>query len=660
MSKNIVEKAIESIRVLSAEQVSHANSGHPGIALGAAPMIHTLYSDFMKVVPSNPKWFNRDRFVLSAGHGSSMLYSMLHLAGYELKMDDLKQFRQFGSLTPGHPESHLTAGVDATTGPLGQGLAMAVGMSIAESFLASKYNKNKFPVIDHHTYVICGDGDLQEGVAQEAMSLAGHLGLGKLIVLYDSNDIQLDTRVELANTENARMKAIGMNWHYQFVADGNRVEDIHAAILKAKEVEDQPSLIEIKTIIGYNSSLAGTSKVHGAPLPKAEVEQMRKKLGGEAFSIAEDVYNYYQEKMKLAEQEYVQWNTMLEKYKVEYETEYEELFGVLNGTFKVSFAELDFPIDYSAATRASGGKVLDFINSIHPTTIGGSADLASSTKVKGNLGDFSKENRNGRNILFGVREHAMAAISNGLALHQGVVPFCGGFMVFSDYMKPAMRLSAIMELPVIYAFTHDSIAVGEDGPTHQPIEQLTMLRSIPNMNVMRPADANEVKSAWEYAINHGNNHPSTIVMTRQDLPTETKYDFNKFKKGAYVLSPESAQLDGILIASGSEVSIALEAQALLKKEGIDVRVVSMPSTFLFDRQEESYKEEVLPFSVSRKLAIEMSEASTYYKYVGTRGQVYNIHTFGASSPGDTVVKEYGFTAEKIAEAFLKMKDYKIS
>lgn len=659
MSKKIDQKAIDTIRVLSVEQVGKANSGHPGIALGAAPMIHTLYSSFMNVIPKNPNWFDRDRFVLSAGHGSSMLYSMLHLSGFDVKKEDLMQFRQFGSITPGHPENHLTEGVDATAGPLGQGISMAVGMGIAESFLAAKYNKDDLDIVNHYTYVICGDGDLQEGVAQEAMSLAGHLGLGKLIVLYDSNDIQLDTEVALANTENTRMKMIGMNWHYQIVPDGNRTDDIENAIKKAQEVKEQPSIIEIKTIIGIHSSLAGTSKVHGSPLPKEEVIDFRKKLGGEAFSVAQEVYDFYQSKLERAKEKFDAWQVKLNKYKEMYNKEYQEFTKAISGEISLDMSGITFPKDFNGATRASGGKVLDYINSIHPTTIGGSADLASSTKVKGADGVFSKENRLGRNILFGVREHAMAAISNGLSLHGGVVPFCGGFMVFSDYMKPAIRLSALMELPVIYAFTHDSIAVGEDGPTHQPIEQLTMLRSIPNMNVMRPADASEVKAAWEYAINQGKNHPSAIIMTRQDVPSVTEYNFDTFKKGAYIVKQEAKQLDGILIASGSEVSLALEAQELLALEGLDIRVVSMPSTFLFDKQAKEYQEMILPMNVSRKLAIEMSEASTYYKYVGTLGKIYNVNTFGASSPGEVVVQKYGFTKEKVKEAFLSMKEYRI-
>lgn len=659
MSKKIDQKAIDTIRVLSVEQIGKANSGHPGIALGAAPMIHTLYSSFMNVLPKNPNWFDRDRFVLSAGHGSSMLYSMLHLSGFDVKKEDLMQFRQFGSITPGHPENHLTQGVDATAGPLGQGISMAVGMGIAESFLAAKYNKEDLDIVNHYTYVICGDGDLQEGVAQEAMSLAGHLGLGKLIVLYDSNGIQLDTEVALANTENTRMKMIGMNWHYQIVPDGNRIADIESAIQKAREVQDQPSIIEIKTIIGIHSSLAGTSKVHGSPLPKEEVIDFRKKLGGEAFSVAQEVYDFYQSKLVRANEKFDKWQEKLNKYKEMYNEEYQEFTKAISKEISIDMNGITFAKDYKGATRASGGKVLDYINTTHPTTIGGSADLASSTKVKGVDGVFSKENRLGRNILFGVREHAMAAISNGLSLHGGVVPFCGGFMVFSDYMKPAIRLSALMELPVIYAFTHDSIAVGEDGPTHQPIEQLTMLRSIPNMNVMRPADASEVKSAWEYAINHGKNHPSAIIMTRQDVPSVTEYNFETFKKGAYIVKHEEKQLDGILIASGSELSLAIEAQKLLALEGLDIRVVSMPSTFLFDQQTKEYQEMILPTNVSKKLAIEMSEASTYYKYVGTLGKVYNINSFGASSPGEVVVEKYGFTKEKVKEAFLSMKEYRI-
>ncbi|HOA63484.1 MAG TPA: transketolase [Bacilli bacterium] len=662
MKTNIERKAIETIKTLSLEQINQAKSGHPGICLGAAPIIHTLFAHHLKVLPEKGGWFNRDRFVLSAGHGSALLYSMLHLIGFGVSVSDLQKFRQLGSITPGHPEYELTPGVEATTGPLGQGISMAVGMAIAEEFLAAKYNEKDVDVVNHYTYVLCGDGDLQEGVAQEAISLAGHLGLGKLIVLYDSNDVQLDTLTHKTTSENVKMKFEALNWHYELVEDGTDIESISNAIIKAQNVTDKPSIIEIKTVIGLGSSLAGTPKVHGSPLPSSEVENFRKNLGGKEFTVDTKVYEFYYNKITLrGRKEYENWQNKLSIYKLRYPEKYQEFLDIMENNIKVDLNvdKLNFDLNYSAATRVSSGIVLDYISTQHPTIIGGSADLSSSTKAKGADGDFSKENRTGRNINFGVREHAMAAICNGMALHGGVRAFCGGFLVFADYMKPAIRLSALMKLPVIFIFTHDSIAVGEDGPTHQPIEHLTMLRTIPNMTVIRPADANEVKSAWNYIINDHLNGPVCLILTRQDVPTLTKYNSKAVPLGAYTASPERERLDGIIIATGSELQLAMEAQKRLLKDGHDVRVVSMPSSNLFERQTYAYKEQLIPAYITKRLIVEMSEGSSLQKYAGSFGEVYSISGFGSSAPGRLLVSEYGYTVDKIVEAYKNLPNIEI-
>lgn len=643
--------AIQTLRVLSVEQSTKAASGHPGIALGAAPIIHTLYSRFLKAATYEPNWINRDRFILAAGHGSSLLYSMLHLAGYGIKKEDLENFRQYGSITPGHPEIHLTPGVDATSGPLGQGIPEGAGLAIAEAYLAEKFNRADLKLIDHYVYVLCGDGDLQEGVTQEAMSLAGHLKLNKLIVLYDSNDIQLDGPVHWANSESVREKYTAMNWNYLFVPDGEDIDAVASAVRKA-QASDRPTLIEIKTVIGRGSASAGTSKVHGSPLPQEEVEKMRAELGGKPFEAEEEVYEFYRETFgKRGGAAYEAWLATCAEYKEKYPEDYELFEKLLRDDFNIDFERIvEFPEKYNKATRVSGGEVLNALSKIHPGFLGGSADLTSSTRAKGADGDFGPENRLGRNINFGVREHAMGAVTNGIALHGGLRPFCSTFFVFSDYMKPAIRLAALMELPVTYIFTHDSIAVGEDGPTHQPIEQLTMLRSIPGLNVIRPADEEEVKGAFEAAYNckHG---PTAIVLTRQNVPSLAGSDHSKVKFGAYVLSSEKEKLDGVLVASGSEVGIALEAQKLLWDEGLDVRVVSMPSTTLFEDQSEEYKNAVLPEEVETVVAVEMSEGAHLYKYVGRKGGLLKLPCFGLSGPYPALLRHYGFTAENIVRKF---------
>ncbi|MDD3107527.1 MAG: transketolase [Bacilli bacterium] len=649
----IDELAIETLRVLSVEQISRAASGHPGIALGAAPIIHTLYSRVFKATANKPDWFNRDRFILAAGHGSALLYSLLHIAGYKVNIEDLKGFRQLHTITAGHPEMDLIEGVDASSGPLGQGISEAVGLAIAEENLAARFNKPEIPIIDHYTYVLCGDGDLQEGVTQEAMSLAGHLALKKIIILYDSNDIQLDGEVKLANSENVAQKYTAMGWNYLLVTDGNDVDDITNKIKEAK-TSLKPTIIEVKTIIGYGSSMAGTSKVHGKPLSQEEAMAMRGELGGDEFTVDKDVYAFYDGIRLKGQEQYSNWLALMDQYQNHFPNEYQTLMHMIADDFTIDFKTqiVDFPRDYVKATRVSGGQILNDISKLHPGIIGGSADLTASTMAKGSDGNFSVEDRKGRNINFGVREHAMAAISNGIALHKGLRPFCSGFFVFSDYMKPAMRLAALMKLPVIYVFTHDSIAVGEDGPTHEPVEQLTMLRSIPGLNVIRPADAFETKEAWEIALKT-KNQPTALILTRQNVPLVKKETTNQVEKGAYVVSFEKKKIDKLIIASGSEVSIALAVQKILWEKEIDSRVVSMPSINLFDKQKDCYKNEILPPEIIARYAIEMGEASHYYKYLGLQGKLFNINRFGISGKFEEVMSDFGFTPEKIAQRILE-------
>lgn len=652
---NIQEKAINSIRILSMDQINKANSGHPGIALGAAPMVFTLFSEIINVSPKEPSWFNRDRFVLSAGHGSSMLYSLLHLSGYDLTIEDLKNFRQVGSRTPGHPEYKHVPGVEATTGPLGQGISMAVGMAIAESFLAAKFNKENFNVVDHFTYALVGDGDLQEGVAQEAISLAGRLKLGKLIVLYDSNDIQLDGAVSMACNENVKAKFESMNWHYIRVNDGNDISAIKRAIKRAQRETNRPTIIEIKTIIGYMSPLAGLSDVHGAPLGEEKTNVLKDNLGynNNPFEIDEDVYDFFKRRVyNRGNRVRLKWRRLMKAYKEEYPELYQTLINAIEGKFEVDLSLLPrYEVNSKAATRNVGGKIIQTLSNTFPTLIGGSADLTKSTKAKGIDGDFDYNNRIGRNINFGVREHAMAAIVNGLTLHGGIRAFGGGFFVFSDYMKPSLRLAALMQIPSIFIFTHDSVAVGEDGPTHQPIEQLAMLRATPNLNVIRPADANETNFAFKIAL-ESKETPTCIVLTRQDLVNLENTNNEDVIKGGYIVSKEKGELDGIILASGSEVSLALQAQKALENENIYVRVVSMPCVNLFEKQSIAYKEFVLPSKVQKRLALEMSSDSIWYKYASN---VFGINRFGESGKLNEVLDYFGFSEENIVKVYKNIK-----
>lgn len=651
---NSEAKAIKTLRQLSLEEIDIANSGHPGIALGAAPIIHTLFSRHLKATSKNSKWINRDRFVLAAGHGSSLLYAMLHLCGYHITIEDLKKFRSLDSITPGHPEVGLTDGVDASSGPLGQGIAVGVGMAISEAHLASILNNEEVKLINHYTYVLCGDGDLQEGVTQEAMSLAGTLGLNKLIVLYDSNDIQLDGEVNKCNSENTKAKYESMNWNYLLVSDGENVEEISEAITAAKESTDKPTIIEIKTTIGYSSTLAGKAKVHGSPLPHDEVLALRYELGGEAFSVDKDVYEFYYEwNIRRNQKEYSDYEEVLNK--ASNQGLYAKYRQMLTNDYPVNVEELlKINNEEAVATRTSNGEAIKKISSVNLSLIGGSSDVASSTKIKGIDGDFTKENPSGRNILFGVREFAMATICNGIALHGMLRPFCGCFLVFSDYLKPAIRMAALMHLPVIYMFTHDSIAVGEDGATHEPVEQITMLRSIPSVNVIRPADSYELRESWNVILKT-TDKPTVLILTRQNV-NQVSYPelVENLKYGAYIARYETDELTGIIMASGSELELAIKVCDYLKDQGKGIRIISIPSPNIFDEQTEVYKKKLIPDHITNIMAIEMDDATHLYKYVGRFGSLVNINTFGVSGKASLVIEKYNFTVSEIAKKYFEM------
>ncbi|MFD1705277.1 transketolase [Siminovitchia sediminis] len=658
--KELDALAINTIRTLSIDAIEKANSGHPGLPMGAAAMGYTLWTKHMKHNPKNPDWFNRDRFILSAGHGSMLLYSLLHLSGYDVTMDDIKHFRQWGSRTPGHPEYGYTPGVEATTGPLGQGVGMAVGMAMAESHLASIYNKKDFNIIDHYTYALCGDGDLMEGVASEAASLAGHLKLGKLIMLYDSNDITLDGDLSQSFSEDVGKRFEAYGWQYIRVDDGNDVRAIENAIQEAKEDQSRPTLIEVKTIIGYGSpNKSGKSAAHGAPLGEAEmklVKEYYKWTYEEDFYVPAEVYDYFEQTVVKSGGELEEkWNQLFEEYKTSYPGLAKQLEISMQGKLPENW-DKEIPVydeGESLATRASGSEILNGIAKNVPSLFGGAADLASSNKtmIKGEH-DFSSDRYDGKNIWFGVREFGMGAALNGMALHGGVKVFGGTFFVFSDYLRPAIRLAALMEVPVTYVFTHDSIAVGEDGPTHEPIEQLASLRAMPGLSVIRPADANEAAAAWRAAI-ESQNQPTALVLTRQNLPTLPETDRKAktgVEKGAYVLSPSKKEkADVLLLATGSEVQLAFEAQKTLSAEGIDAAVVSMPSWDRFEKQSEEYKQSVLPRTVKKRLAIEMGSSLGWERYTGDEGAVMAIDRFGASAPGGKVIEEYGFTVERVVQ-----------
>lgn len=661
MFDKVDQLAVDTIRTLSIDGVQKANSGHPGLPMGAAPMTYVLWSRHLKANPKNSHWVDRDRFVLSAGHGSMMLYSMLHLAGYKVSIDDLKNFRQWESNTPGHPEVHYTDGVEATTGPLGQGIANSVGMAMAEAHLAATYNKENHTIVDHYTYALCGDGDLMEGISAEAASLAGHLKLGKLIVLYDSNDISLDGPTSKSFTENVGQRFEAYGWEHILVKDGNDLEEVNAAIEKAKANPDQPSLIEVKTVIGFGSPGAGSHKVHGAPLGIEGVEATKKAYGweGEDFYVPMEAQARFEEMIvdPGAEAE-EKWNKAFEAYRQEFPELAQQFEAGFNGELPEGW-DKDLPVyeegDAAAASRKTSSQVLNAIAKNVPNLWGGSADLSSSnnTMIDG-VADYEAGQYKGRNIWYGVREFAMTAAANGIQLHGGTKTYVGTFFVFTDYLRAAVRLAAISKLPVTYVFTHDSVAVGEDGPTHEPVEHLSSLRSMPNLTVLRPADGNEVAAAWEIAMK-STDHPTMLVLSRQDLPVLPKTKElarENIQKGAYVLSPQDGEKpEGILIATGSEVALALEAQKELKAQGKDVSVVSMPSMDLFEKQSAEYKESVLPREIRKRVSIEMGATFGWERYVGLDGATIGIDKYGASAPGATVIKNYGFTTQNVVETF---------
>lgn len=648
------QQSVNAIKVLGVDAINKAKSGHPGVVMGAAPMAYALFSKHLRVNPKKTDWINRDRFVLSAGHGSMLLYSLLHLSGFEdVTLEEVKNFRQWGSKTPGHPEFGHTKGVDATTGPLGQGISTAVGMALAERYLAAKYNKEGYELFDHYTYVICGDGDIMEGVASEAASFAAVQKLNKLVVLYDSNDICLDGETRDAFSENVRNRYEAYGWNTILVEDGADVEAVNVAIEKAKQ-SDKPTLIEVKTIIGAGSpNKQGTNGVHGAPLGEEETALFRKEIGWnyEPFEIPEEVYADF--KVNVADRGETannEWEKLYNEYKEKFPELVAELEEVLSREDIKHLSKESFSfknVGEAQATRNSSQDAINSIAKVLPTFFGGSADLSHSnmTFIKGE-GLQDDAHRTERNIQFGVREFAMATVLNGMMLHGGVRVFGGTFFVFSDYLKAALRLSALQNLPVTYVFTHDSIAVGEDGPTHEPIEHLASLRTIPNTYVFRPADATETQAAW-YLAQNVNDKPTSIVLTRQNLPVLENSSFEKVAKGAYVVYETSSDFDTILIATGSEVALAISVAQELEKEGMKVRVVSMPSIELFEEQTSEYKEALLPRSIRRRVSLEMGNTALWYKYVGLDGLAIGIDKFGASAPANKVIEEYGFSVEKV-------------
>jgi transketolase len=672
--------AINTLRFLSVDAVQNANSGHPGLPLDAAPMAYVLWTRFLKHNPSNPKWFDRDRFVLSAGHGSMLLYSLLYVTGYDLSLEQIKRFRQWSSITPGHPESHLTPGVETTTGPLGQGFGNGVGMAIAEAYLAARYNRPGFEIIDHHTYGIVSDGDLMEGVAAEAASLAGHLKLGKLIYLYDNNHVSLAAATDITFTEDraARFEAYG--WHTQEIDDGNDLPAIDRALRVARQQTERPSLILVRTHIGYGSPhKQDTFQAHGSPLGEKEVKLTKQNLGWPiepSFYVPDEALSHFRQALKDGQRAEEEWQARFDAYAEAYPDLAGELTQLMRGELPSGWdAEIpQFPADAKGTkTRVASGDVLNAIAPRLPGLIGGSADLNPSTHTAlKDLGDFENPEKAGgdmqgsagggwsyagRNLHFGVREHGMGAILNGMAAHGGMLPFGATFLIFSDYMRPPIRLAALMGLHVVYVFTHDSIGLGEDGPTHQPVEQLAGLRAIPNLTLIRPCDANETAVAWRVAIQRRDG-PVALVFTRQNVPTLDRGKFasaDGLQKGAYVLvDGPDAEPDVILVASGSEVSLVLEARKMLMDRGIQARVVSMPSWELFDAQPQAYQDSVLLPSVRARVAVEAGTTQGWHRYAGDRGAVIGVERFGASAPGETLMREYGFTPESVAEQALKV------
>ena len=673
--KNLDELCINTIRMLSVDMVQQANSGHPGMPMGAAPMAYVLWTRFLRHNPNHPKWPDRDRFVLSAGHGSALLYSLLYLTGYDLPIEELKRFRQWGSKTPGHPEHRETPGVECTTGPLGQGFGNGVGMAMAERFLAARFNRPGYEIVDHHTYAIVSDGDLMEGVASEAASLAGHLKLGKLIYLYDNNHITLAGETGLNFTEDVCKRFEAYGWHVQSIEEGNDIEAISRAITTAQNETSRPSLLHIRTHIGYGSPhKQDTFEVHGSPLGPEEVIATKKNLGWPiepTFFIPDEALANFKKGLHRGTQLEEEWEANLESYGKVYPELRIEWDQWMNSILPKDWDRgipVFSPDSKGLATRSAGGQVINAIASHVSSLIGGSADLNPSTntalKGKGNFqgppsGDEAVQGSvsgpwgyEGANIAFGVREHAMGSILNGMALHGGLIPFGSTFLIFSDYMRPSIRLAALMELPIIYIFTHDSIALGEDGPTHQPVEHLASLRAIPGLTVVRPADANETAETWRMAMEYKEG-PIAIILTRQNVPVIDRTRFNPangLRKGAYILADSSsAKPEIILMATGSEVHLALEVYERLRNEGIGVRVVNMPSWELFEKQPEQYRSEILPPEITVRMSIEAGVTLGWHKYAGLGGEIVGIDHFGASAPGKTVLKEFGFTSENVLD-----------
>ena len=647
---------VNTIKVLSAEAIEKANSGHPGICLGAAPAAYALWQNHLTFNPSSDKkFYNRDRFILSAGHGSMLNYSLLHLYGFNLSVEDLKGFRQFGSKTPGHPEYNHTAGVEVSTGPLGQGIANAVGMAIAETHLASIYNKEGFNLVDHYTYALCGDGCLMEGIEYEAASLAGSLKLGKLIVLYDCNHITIEGDTSLAFSEDVKARHKAQGWQIIEVKDGSDWNAISRAIKKAKAEKEKPSLIVCYTKIGAGSSKEGSASSHGAPLGAECLADMKKALGYDLpeFTVSDEVYAHTKKAINRGKKAERNWKKLFKEYQAKYPELAKEFVDRMNGVLPAIDWESVYAFDKDDATRGTGGTVINRLAPQVNTLFGGSADLNPSTKTyMKNAGEYTPDTRDGRNLHFGIREHAMSAICNGLACHGGFLPFCSTFFVFSDYMKNGMRLSALMNLNVTYVLTHDSIGVGEDGPTHQPIEHLTALRSIPNMKVFRPCDGRETAAGYEVALTH--KGPTSLILTRQTLPSYEGTGKNALK-GGYILSDSEKKVpDVILIGAGSEVQLCMQAKELLKAEGVDARVVSMPCCELFDKQSAKYRESVIPTAVRKRVCVEAGSTLPWYKYAGLDGKVIGINEFGMSGPYKTLFNHYGFTAENVKNAALEI------
>ena len=649
--KDIEKLSIATIRSLCIDMINKANSGHPGMALGSAPILYTLYTKHLIANPDDPNWINRDRFVLSAGHASSLLYAMLHLCGYQVSMDDLKQFRQLNSLTPGHPEFHHTKGVDATSGPLGQGIAQAVGMAMAEASIAANYEDGD-KLMNHYTYVLCGDGCLQEGISQEAISLAGHQKLNKLILIYDANQVTLDGALDLSFSECVKNRFIASEWNVLDVQDGNDIGSIDKALNEAKKSKEKPTMICVHTVIGFGSSKQGTSKVHGSPLGVDDGKHAKVDVYGfdhEDFFVPDEVRKHFRDTfVKRGLKEYEDYQKMFDGYKKKHPAEANRFEALADLDLSKYLPEEmpDFVAGSSSSTRVASGKALNAYMLSLPMLVGGSADVAGSVMTKLNNGvDFTPEHREGHNINWGIREFAMASAQNGMLLHGGIRTYVGCFAVFSDYMKPAIRMAALSNLPAIYLFSHDSIAVGEDGPTHQPIEQLAMLRSIPNVRVIRPADERETYAAWREAL-RSTTVPTALILSRQNLPLLDNSSTDGVQKGAYVVSKESKKAELVLIATGSEVSLAVEAQKKLLEKNIDVRVVSMPSWELFQEQDTSYQEEVLLLPIERRVSVEMLSTFGWNKWAK-----YNmgIDEFGTSAPAKDAIKKYDFTSDHLVE-----------